>query len=120
VNKNFILYEEIKALVIKAQVLYEKDFVEKLHRVGKPKLLILTGYFVGEPEKNVDILIVGRLNKGRLAKLINELEDELNREINYTLLHSNDFQFRRDITDVFLYDILEGNKLVVIDELGMS
>ena len=119
-NKNFILYEEIKALVVKAQILYEKDFVKKLQRAGRPKLLVLAGYFMNEPERQVDILVVGRFNKAKLARLIRELENELGREINYTLLPGHEFRYRRDITDIFLYNILEGKKLVVIDELGLS
>jgi hypothetical protein len=31
-----------------------------------------------------------------------------------------EFKYRRDITDVFLYNILEGKKYVVLDELGIS
>ena len=120
VNKNFILYEEVKALVIKAQVLYEKDFIEKLYKIGNPKLLILTGYFVNQPEKNVDLLMVGRINKTKLNKLIHELETELHREVNYTILSTQDFKFRRAITDIFLYDILEGARLTVIDDFGVS
>ena len=119
-NKNFILYEEIKALIVKAQILYEKDFVKKLQRAGRPKLLVLAGYFMNEPERQVDILVVGRFNKTKLARLIRELENELGREINYTLLPGHEFRYRRDITDIFLYNILEGKKLVVIDELGLS
>ncbi len=117
VNTNFVLYEEIRALIIKAQLLYEKDFVEKLQTAGKPKLLILTGLFVNDSNAQVDLLVVGRLNKGKLIKQINNLEKELGIEVNFTIMDLKEFKYRRDITDVFLYEILEGKKLVVIDEL---
>ena len=118
VNTNFVLYEEIRALIIKAQLLYEKDFVEKLQTAGKPKLLILTGLFVNDSNAQIDLLVVGRLNKGKLIKQINNLEKELGIEVNFTIMDLKEFKYRRDITDVFLYEILEGKKLVVIDELN--
>ncbi|MCK5320729.1 hypothetical protein KAJ61_05075 [Candidatus Parcubacteria bacterium] len=118
VNTNFVLYEEIRTLIIRAQLLYEKDFVEKLQTAGKPKLLILTGLFVNDDNAQVDLLVVGRLNKGKLIKQINNLEKELGIEVNFTIMDLKEFKYRRDITDVFLYEILEGKKLVVIDELN--
>ncbi len=116
VNTDFVLYEEIKALIVKAQILYEKDFVEKLKEIGKIKLLILTGIFTNYLESPVDILVVGRLNKAKFLRIIKELENDMGRELNYTLLDYREYKYRRDITDVFLYNILEGKKIVVIDE----
>jgi hypothetical protein len=116
-DKDFILYEEIKALIIKAQVLYEKDFIEKIKNAGIPKLLILSGFFVNS-DSPIDLLIVGRINKNKLIKLIGSLEKELGKELNFTIMSQNEFKYRKDITDVFLYSVLEGKRLVVIDELS--
>ncbi|MDO8593110.1 MAG: hypothetical protein Q7R92_05095 [bacterium] len=119
-NQNFILFDEIKALIIKAQILYEKDFVSKLRSIGNIKLLVLTGIFVNNPNTLIDILLVGKINKVKLLKLIKELEAELGKEINFTVFEPHEFKYRRDITDIFLYGILDGRKLVVIDEVGLS
>ena len=119
-NPNFILFDEIKALIVKAQILYEKDFVRKLNSIGKVKLLVLTGIFVNNPNTLIDILIVGKINKIKLIKLIRELEIELGKEINFTVFDNQEFKYRRDITDIFLYGILDGKNLVVIDEVGLS
>jgi len=117
VNKDFILFDEIKALIVKSQILYEKDFVEKLYQAGKPKLLILSGFFVNDDEAVVDLFIVGRINKSKLLKLIKSLENQMGREINFTLMDVKEFNYRRNITDIFLYDILERKKITVVDEL---
>lgn len=119
-DKDFILFEELKALIIKAQILYEKDFVEKLKKIGKPKLFILSGFFVNNADAPSDILIVGRFNKLKLQKIIRELEKEFDKELNYTFMDSKEFKYRKDITDVFLFEILEGKKIVVVDEKGVS
>ena len=117
VNKDFILFDEIKALIVKSQILYEKDFVEKLYQAGQPKLLILSGFFVNDDQAVVDLFIVGRINKSKLLKLIKSLENEMGREINFTLMDVKEFNYRRNITDIFLYDILERKKITVVDEL---
>jgi len=118
VNAGFILFDELKALLLKAQMLYERDFIDKLVEIGKIKLLILTGIFVNETLSPIDLLIVGHLNKPKLVKLLKELEVELGKEINFTHLETAEFVYRRNVTDVFLYEILEKKKIVVIDELS--
>jgi len=120
VNKDFVLFPEIKELIVKAQVLYERDFIEKVQAAGSIKLLVLAGFFVNDPEAPVDILVVGKISRQKLAELIAELESELSREVNYTLMETKEFKYRRDITDIFLFDILERKKLMVINELEVD
>lgn len=118
-NPDFVLFEEIRSLIIKAQILYGKDFINKLKKAGSIKLLIFTGKFVNRPDMPVDLLIVGRFNKPKAARLIKALEEELGREINYTLMDSKEFKYRREVSDVFLYFIWENKKIVAIDEIGV-
>jgi predicted nucleotidyltransferase len=120
VNKDFILYEDLKSLVAKSQMLYKDDMVESLKKLGNIKLLVLTGVFVNNFSSAVDILIVGKVNKEKLVKIINNLEKELGREVNFTLMTSLEFKYRREIMDIFVYDILDGEKIVVIDEMEIT
>lgn len=120
VNKSFPLFEDIKALVAKSQVLYKDDLVKNLQKLGNIKLLVLTGIFVNKFLSPIDILIVGRVNKDKLIKTIKELEADLGREVNYTLMDATEFKYRREITDVFIYEVLEGEKIIVIDEIGIN
>jgi DNA-binding transcriptional regulator YhcF (GntR family) len=119
-NSKFILFEELKNLIVKAQLLYEKDFVEKISKLGNLKLVILTGFFVNIKNPVTDILVVGSVNKIKLNKIIKDLEKDLGREVNYTLLSGAEFTHRRDMTDIFLYDILEGEKIVVVDNIKLE
>lgn len=119
VNRQFILFEELKALIMKAQVLYEEDFINSLKKIGAIKLLVMAGFFVGNKNAKVDLLLVGNVNKVKLEKLVNDLEKELDREINYTCMEEREFKYRREVTDVFLYEVLESKKFVVINELGI-
>lgn len=119
VDTRFVLYDEIKMLLVRSQILYEKDFLSKINEIGKIKLLILTGIFVNRDDSPVDLLVVGKINKSRLVKLINNLESDLGKEVNFTVMDSSEFKYRRDITDVFLYEILENKRVVIVDEIGV-
>lgn len=118
-NRDFVFFNEIKALIVKSQIMYEKDFADKLKRLGKIKLLVLTGFFVGNPDSNIDLLMVGDFNKTKLVKLVKELEDELVREVNYSTMTDEEFAYRREIADIFLYNVLDGDKIVVLDADGL-
>lgn len=117
VNSDFILYPEIKALLAKAQVLFSQKFILDLQKICQPKFLALTGLFTNYPEAKTDILIVGHLKKPIFLKLIQELEKELGREINFTILSESEFHYRETVMDIFLYSILEGKIIILLDKL---
>ena len=116
-DADFILYPELKALLLKAQLLLERSFVGKIEKMSQIRLFILTGIFVGIEGFVTDLLLVGAVNRKKLAKIVREFEKELNHSINYTVMSSPEYKYRQDITDRFLYDILEGRKIVIIDKL---
>lgn len=117
VDTSFILYHELKALMLKAELLLEANFFEKIEKMAKPRLMILTGSFVGYENFPTDILIVGKVNKVKLSKLLKDFEKELGKPVNYTIMNLAEYKYRHDITDRFLYDILEGQKIVITDNL---
>ena len=116
-NKSFVLYPELKALFTKGRLLIEKELVEKIEGAGKIQLLILTGMFVGLQQWQTDMFIVGQVNKDKLRSVIEHFEKELQQPINYTVMTKEEFHYRRDITDRFIFNILENDRIVVIDHL---
>ncbi len=117
VDTEYILYSELKALFIKAQLLLEKNFIRNIEKIAKIKLFILTGIFIGIDCFPTDMLFVGSINRKKLAKLVKSFEKNLNHEINYTVMSLQEFKYRKDITDRFLYDILEGKKIIIVNQL---
>lgn len=117
-NRDFVLFNETKELISKSQILCEKEFTNKLKKLGPIKLLVLSGLFLNDQQAPVDMLIVGEFNKDKVAKLVRELEEELVTEVNYALLSEDEFRYRQQVTDVFLYGLLESKKVIVIDERG--
>ena len=116
-NKDFILYPEIKALFIKSQILSSQNFIINLEKNFQAKLVLLTGFFTNYPEAQTDLLIVGQIKRPSFLKLISELEHDLGREINFTIMDEREFRYRQEIMDIFLYNILEGKKIILIDTI---
>jgi hypothetical protein len=116
-NKNFILYNEIKALITKSQILAGKNFIKSLQKISQPKYLALTGVFVNQ-DFPIDIFIVGRVNRKKLEKTISNLEKEIGKEINYSIMDQKEFQYRQEITDIFVYDIMQTKKITLINGLS--
>jgi len=119
-NDEFILFPELKALLLKADFLLEKKFVSAVKRTGNIDYLVLTGNFVGLPVVPVDLLLVGRFNRRRISRLIKDFEKSFGRTINYTMMSRQEFKYRKDITDRFLYNILENKKIVMVNDLGVK
>lgn len=115
-NLEYPLYPELKALIFKAQVMEERRLLGAIQGSGKIHLLVLTGFFVGRDDVPTDILIVGSVNRGRLKSLIRTFHHHFDRDIRYTVMSRSEFDFRHGLTDRFVYQILSGPLISVIDK----
>ncbi len=95
----------------------EDQILKKISRAGNIKMLFLSGAFVRGSNQNVDICIVGDMNKAQLAKIVGEMEQEMSRELNYWVMRVEDFDYRRNLNDRSLMDILDAKKTVLLDTL---
>jgi len=120
VKKDFILYQELRALVLKSQLLLQRDLKKKINEVGQVSYLALTGSFLGRDDMAVDLFVIGRVNADKLKRLIKKFEKSLGSEINYSVMTSKEFEYRRQITDKFLFAFLESPKIVLIDKIDIS
>ncbi len=120
VNTNFLLFHDLRNLFRKIQILLKQSLVQEIQSRGDVDLLVFTGRFVDNPNVQTDILIVGSIDQKTLQKVVSEFEAELGYEINYTLMPKEEFLYRRQITDRFLFSILEGEKVVMVDKLKVT
>ncbi len=115
VDKDFIIFPELRALVAKAQVLSSQKFLDGLKKISDPIFLAMTGIFTGDTLVKTDILLVGPVKKRPMLKLVTELEKDLGREINFTIMDETEFYYRQEVMDIFLYNILTGKTIVLVD-----
>jgi len=117
-NTNFILFNEINALLSKSDLLAEKRLIDFISTLGNLDLCILTGRLAGEKDAACDLLIVGRINRVALAKAVQEFEREADRAIVYAIFTPEEYQQRKALTDKFIFNIFEGKKIVIADSYG--
>ena len=117
-DKSSLLYPELHSLLLKAQVLGEQEFVEKVNKgCGSIKLFLLTGKFTGVEDAATDILLVGKLKPRSVSSLVNKYEKELGFEIRYTLMSEKEFRERRNVMDKFLYSVFETGHHKIVNKL---
>ncbi len=120
VDIDFSLYPELKALILKSRLTLEKQFIGRLQDMGHIQHLTLMGYFVDDMSSAVDIFIVGSLPKKHLKNLLEEFNTQFGRELRYTLMSSTEFNYRKDVTDKFLFTLLNSPQVVVVDKLNLK
>lgn len=118
VNTEHQLYPELRALFLKSRLTMEKSFIKAIKDLGKIKLMILTGGFINEDTVPVDLFMVGDVNRTKLEVLLSKFKQEFGFNIRFTVIPPAEYVYRKDITDKFLFSILNGRKVVVLDELN--
>lgn len=116
-NKDFLLFNELRALFIKAQILNTQEFIDEVQKVCTPEVFILSGYFVGDAKAVTDLMLVGDIDKHKFSKIIKKLEKSLSLEINYTIFTVKEYLYRLEVMDIFLNGILSGKKNMVVNSL---
>jgi len=50
-----------------------------------------------------------------LLKLLEQFRVSFGTQLRFTVMRGDEYHYRKDVTDKFLYEILNANKIVVID-----
>ncbi|HSX00754.1 MAG TPA: transcriptional regulator [Candidatus Saccharimonas sp.] len=125
VNAKYEYYEQLRGIftampaksadpVIK-ETREEDQITKKIRSTGSVQLAFLTGSFSNERGVNIDIFVVGDINKARLARVVAELEQDMGRELNYSALTPEEYDYRVSLNDRFVTSILAAKKIVVVD-----
>ncbi len=118
IRKSCPFFPELRALILKVGVTPEQRLIKQVESIGNVQLAVLTGVFTKHPSPRTDLLLVGdAIDKRRLEKLIASLEDDINEEINFTMMSTDEFEYRQNMTDRFLEDIFGHEHLIVVNEL---
>jgi len=117
-NRKFVFYPELKVLVIKSNTLPECQSLSKIKALGKIKLALISGVFLNYSKSRTDLLIVGdELSRAKLKHLLESLEAEVGKEINYSIMNSTEFKYRLDMLDKFIMDFLEAPYEEIINKI---
>ncbi len=119
-NKKYLYYQELQRMIAKTSGLGKK--IRKYRRkLGDLSYVVFTGAFLNQNKVNkddLDILVVGEVVLPELEALIKTHEKEFGREINYAILATEEFEFRKARRDPFIMEAMYGVRVMVIgDEL---
>lgn len=90
-----------------------------LDSVGHVELALYTGKFTRDETPGVDFLVVGSVNPNALKRYVTELEKQEGKDIRYTFMTLDDFDYRRQINDRFITGVLHAKYQVLVDTRGL-
>jgi hypothetical protein len=107
-NPLFKYAKEFDRLLVNSDSLDKKIIIDSFKKIGRVKLLLLSGVFIKSEDSRVDLLIVGdRLKRNKIEEEIHKLEAEMGTELAYAIFDTKEFSYRLDMYDKLIRDILD-------------
>ncbi|MDQ5889958.1 MAG: hypothetical protein QG609_451 [Patescibacteria group bacterium] len=114
----FPLTANIRALLNADFLRQRADMAKRFKNCGKVKLLVVSGVFISDEDRRLDLLLVGdKLKKNNIDNIIKTIEADVGREITYAILDSDEFLYRNGTSDKFIRDIFDYPHERIIDKL---
>lgn len=117
-NKNCPFFDELKGLVLKTVGVIGKlkSALEKIPNIEYA--FIYGSYAKGKEKENsdVDLMTIGDVDLDRLDLLINDLEKEINRSINYVAYDHDEFLTKKKAKDGFIMDVIKDKKIMLVGD----
>lgn len=110
------IYEEIHRLVLKTEGV--GDFLRaRLKALGDAQQALVFGSFASADHvtanSDLDLMVIGYVDREELLRATGELEADLAREVNYVLFEPEEFEKRRANGDPFVAMVLEAPRAVL-------
>ncbi len=117
-NKDYPLYKEIKSIVFKT--IGAKGSLQKiLKNFDNIEIAFIFGSYAKEKQdtlSDIDLMIIGKPDEDILISKITELEDKLDREINYHIYKKSDLREKTKQNTPFIKNVLENKKIFLIGD----
>ncbi len=119
IRPEYPFYGDLLSMVAKTKGLGQ-DIISNKGKIGKINFVMFSGRFVRRKERkredDVEVLIVGEIVLPELAAIIRKEETKRGKEINYTVMSKEEFDFRKKRRDPFLAGILTGSRIMIIGD----
>jgi len=118
INKKFPFFDGLKQLVIRSNIFPQCASLGRIRKLGNVKLGLVSGIFLDNKTAKSDLLIVGdHISNAKMKHLLNALEIELGREVNYSLMDFAEFKYRVDMFDKFILEFFEGEHEIIVNKV---
>lgn len=122
-NPSFKYSSEVENLLINSDSLDKNTILETFKKVGKVKLLIVSGIFIKNKDSRVDLLIVGdKMSRSKIDEGVKKLEAEIGTELVYAVFDIKEFNYRLNMYDKLVRDIIDFPHEVILEtkELNLA
>ena len=117
-NPEFPHNQALKDLLFDFQLLDKRELANRFKPIGRIKVFIVSGVFLGLERTRIDILIVGEaIKRPKAEKIFEVLSAELGRDVIYSIMDVEEYEYRFKMYDKFVRDIIDGPHESVIDKL---
>jgi hypothetical protein len=120
-NSSFKYGSEFEDLLVRSDSLDKEKLMDNFKKVGRVKLVIVSGVFIKNNDSRVDLLIVGdKMKKGKIEEGIRKLEAEIGTELVYAVFDTKEFLYRLNMYDKLVRDILDYPHEVLLQAKELS
>jgi hypothetical protein len=120
INEKFPYLVEFQRLLLQTSLITPQSIIKKLSKIGKLKLVVLSGLFKEQADSRLDILIVAdNAKKASTDSIMSNIEAEVGKEIRFAVLNSTDLKYRLGVGDRLVRDVLDYPHEVVLDKLNL-
>lgn len=119
-NSFFKYKDAFEELLVRSDTLNTEVILDMFKKVGRVKLVIISGVFIKNHDSRVDLLIVGdKLKKGKIEEGVRKLEAEIGVELVYAVFDTKEFIYRLNMYDKLVRDILDYPHEVILQGKGL-
>ena len=120
-NSFFKYGGEFEDLLVRSDSLNKQTVSSNFKKVGRVKLIIVSGVFIKNNDSRVDLLIVGdKMKKGKIEEGVRKLEAEIGTELVYAVFDTKEFIYRLNMYDKLIRDILDYPHEVILQAKELS
>ncbi|MEN9649055.1 MAG: hypothetical protein RL094_22 [Candidatus Parcubacteria bacterium] len=119
-NERFPYLAEFQRLLLQTSLITPQTILKKLSKIGRLKLVVLSGLFKEQWDSRLDMLVVvDNSKKSTIESVMSTIEAEVGREIHYAVLDANDFKYRLGVGDRLVRDVLDYPHEVALNKLAV-
>jgi hypothetical protein len=117
-NQDFVFYPELKNLIAKDNIYPQSKSLKRIKDIGNVKLALISGAFINYHKSKADmILVADDISRSKLKNLMNNLEAEIGKEVDFAMMTGEEFKYRLNMLDKFILEFLEGPHEEVINKI---
>ncbi|TRZ78123.1 hypothetical protein D4R87_01390 [bacterium] len=124
-NESFKLLKDLRGLVFGEGFVDQDELESIINKVGKVKFATVSGVFLSADKEmprqgrnRADLfIVVDDVDKAKLKTALQSIEAEIGKEVIYSVLSVDEFNYRRDMFDKFVYDILDSPREDIINKI---